>query len=377
MTKPIRWGILGAGHVAQGFASGLKMLPDANLAAVASRTLTNAQAFAGRYSAGRVHTTALDLARDPNIDVVYVATPHHRHAEDSILCLEHGKAVLCEKPFTLNAAQAREVVQTARRHNLFCMEAMWMRFIPAIRKAKELVESGAIGQIRMLSADFCVANSVDPRNRQFDPAQGGGALLDLGVYPLALASLFLGPPERLDCQAAIGSTGVDEQSAVLLGYAGSKMAVLSASLRTQGSNQALIMGSKGSILIEAPLYCPSRLTISSFREAAFAERGNTSLKGQLASRVREFPAMRTIVAAAKPLALTLLGRGKRTISLPISGNGYNYQAAEVMRRLRADETESPLMPLDESLQIVELMDRIRAEWGLQYPGEGVRLASRP
>lgn len=371
MTKLIRWGILGSGQVARGFAAGLKAVPGTELAAVASRDPKNAKAFAAQYNATRAHATYADLVRDPNVDVIYVATPHQRHLEDCLLCLDHNKAVLCEKPFTVNAQQAREVIAAARRHRLFCMEAMWMRFIPAIRKAKALVESGAIGEVRYLNADFGVPNQFDPRSRFFDPQQGGGALLDLGVYPLSLAYMLLGAPESVVSQAALGKTGVDDQSAILLGYKGGQLAVLSASLRTLTPQAAVITGSKGSITINPPFYCPTSLTLTSFVEYAPPSKGSAGAGGGLISKVSEHPLLGKAYRAARKVAKQVL-RPTRTFKLPLQGNGYTYEAAEVTRCLRTGELESPIMPLDESLQIMETMDRVRASWGLRYPAEEAR-----
>lgn len=369
MPMPIRWGILGAGQVARGFAQGLRALPDARLVAVASRTAANAQSFARRYGVPQVHSSFADLVRDPQVDVVYVATPHHRHMEDCLLCLEHGKAVLCEKPFTVNARQARAVIDAARRQKRFCMEAMWMRFTPAVRKAHELVARGAIGELRMLQADFGVANQFDPNSRLFDPRLAGGALLDLGVYPLSLAVMLLGIPEHITTQAAIGMSGVDDQAAIVLGYPHGQLAVLSTSLRTFSPTEAVIMGSRGAIRIHGPLYCPRRLTISTFSEVPAASIQNGNANGRLISALKDRPLLRGVAARAKNVVLPLLGRGGRTINLPVTGNGYNYEAAEVMRCLRAGELESPLLPLDESYRIMELMDHIRSAWGLYYPEE--------
>lgn len=369
MTKPIRWGVLGSGAIAHGFVQGLRVLPDARVVAVASRSVSNAKAFAQTHAIPVAHTNYSELVRNPEVDVVYVATPHDRHAEDCLLALEHGKAVLCEKPFTINAQQARTVIEAARRHKVFCMEAMWMRFIPAIRKAHDLVQSGAIGEVRLLSADFAVANQFDPRSRFFARELGGGALLDLGVYPLALASLILGQPSAIATQAALGTTGVDDQSAVVLSYPAGRLAVIYASLRVWSPQEAVIMGSHGRIRIHAPFYCPSKLSLIKLDEARATPRGQQSAKQRLRNVVRDLPVLRKLVQPLKSLLLPLVGRGEQVLKFPLTGNGYNYQAAEVMRCLRAGLPESPLMPLDESLRIMETMDRIRAVWGLHYPGE--------
>ncbi|MFV9503970.1 MAG: Gfo/Idh/MocA family protein [Oscillochloridaceae bacterium umkhey_bin13] len=369
MSKPVRWGILGTGAIAHGFAQGLRVVPDARLAAVASRSAANARAFAQQYGNPRAHASYAELVRDPEVDIIYVATPHHRHAEDCLLVIEHGKAVLCEKPFAVNAQQTRMVIEAARRKQVFCMEAMWMRFIPAIRKAHALVSSGAIGEVRMLSADFGVNHQFNPQSRFFDPHLAGGALLDLGVYPIALASLILGDPQQITTQAARGSTGVDDQSAVILSYPGGKLAVLSASLRTWSPQEAVIMGSKGRIHIQAPFYRPSRLTLIRQAEVPSSTGGQPSSGRQLQARLERIPLLGGLVEPAKGVLKQALGRGKRVLKLPLTGNGYNYEASEAMRCLRAGLIESPLMPLDETLRIMETLDQVRASWGLRYPGE--------
>jgi predicted dehydrogenase len=371
MIRPIRWGILGSGAVAHGFAEGLRALPDAQLVAVASGTLANAQRFAQRFSVPRVHQTYADLARDPSLDVIYVATPHQRHLEDGLLCIEHGKPVLCEKPFTVNARQARELVGAARRHRVFCMEAMWMRCIPAVRKLAELIADGAIGDLHMIQASFGVASAFDPRKRQFDPHQAGGSLLDLGVYPVSLAFLVLGAPERVISSATIGASGVDEQAAIVFSYPEGQLAVLSTSLRSWASQEAVIMGSKGRIRVHAPFYCPSTLTLTlaDAGEQSAAPGGGMGAKDRLIAQIKGNRRLRPLARKGRELFMRLAGRSPQTIKLPLQGNGYNYEAGEVMCCLRAGLLESPLVPLDETVRIVETMDAIRAQWPLTYPVE--------
>ncbi len=368
MTKPIRWGILGAGNIARAFAEGLKALPDAELTAVASRTQATGREFAKQINVRKVYTGYNELVRDPNVDVIYVATPHQRHFDDCTLVLEAGKPVLCEKPFTVNAKQARALVDLARRKDLFLMEAMWMRCMPLIRKVKELVDSGAIGDIRMLTAEFSVPTHYDPQNRFFDPKQGGGALLDRGVYTLALASLLMGEPVGISGEAAIGPTGVDEQSAMVLRYAGGRMAVLSAGMRTYSSNSAAVMGTRGRIVLHEPFYAPQRISISTFGEPQPASKAAPSIKQKMTGGIKKNPLVRRAMPVLRQYLLPLL-RKSSDISQPLVGNGYNYEAAEVMRCLRAGERESPMVPLNESVRVMEQMDTLRAAWGLKYPGE--------
>lgn len=357
MSRVVRWGILGAGRVAREFARGLRALPDAELAAVASRTAGTAETFARELGPVRVYPDYEALVRDPSLDVVYVATPNHRHVADAELCLTHGKPVLCEKPFALDAAGAREIVRAARAAGLFCMEAMWMRCIPLVQRVRALVADGAIGEVQLLVADFGVPTPFDPRSRFFDPAQGGGALLDRGVYLVSLASMLLGAPTLVTSQAVIGPTGVDEQLATVLGYAGGRQAVLTASLRGASSNEAMIVGSGGMIRVEAPVYCPRRVTISAVAESCAGTDGSAGWRQRLRARARRSPLARRLYARVRPLL-----DGRRTIVQEIRGNGYNYEAAEVMRCLRAGALESAVMPLDETIRIMETLDEIRARW---------------
>ncbi len=327
MRQAIRWGILGTGNIAHQFAQGLAHAGDATLVAVGSRDSRTAKAFADSFGIPRRHASYEALARDPDIDVVYVSTPHPMHRDNSILLLEQGKAVLCEKPFTINAEQAQEVIDLARRRGVFLMEAMWTRYIPAVVRARQLIAEGAIGEIRMVQADFGFRAPLNPHSRLFDKALGGGALLDVGIYPLSLASMVLGPsPQEIVSTAELGKTGVDEQSAVLLKYAGGQIALCSCAVRTNTRIEATFMGTEGSIRLHSPFFKSSELTI-------------------------------------------IRGEQQENIALPLRGNGYNYEADEVGRCLRAGAVESPTMPLDETLALMRLMDRIRAQWGLRYPGE--------
>lgn len=325
MTSVTRWGILGTGNIARQFAKGLQSLPDAELAAVGSRTQEGAATFAETFG-GRAHGSYEALAADPDIDAVYISTPHTLHAENSILCLENGKAVLCEKPFTLNAGEAQRVVDTARAEGLFLMEAMWTRFFPLAASLRELVREGRIGDVKLLHADFGFRGVVDPEHRLFNLALGGGALLDLGVYPVSLASFLLGTPTEVSSHAYLGETGVDEQNAVASKHAGGALALLSSTLRATTPQEALIMGSEGTIRVHAPWWQPTRLTVTD-------------------------------------------GTGDEELSSPLPHNGYAYEAAEVGRCLQEGVLASPIMPWDETLDIMKTLDSCRAAWGLRYPGE--------
>ena len=327
MTNTLRWGIIGTGNIARKFATGLAALPDAELVAVGSRTQETADAFGAQFNIPHRHAGYEALALDPQVDAVYIATPHSLHRENSLLCLAAGKAVLCEKPFTINAAEAGEVIDFARQKGCFLMEAMWTRYLPLMVKVRALLAENALGDVRMLAADFGFGSRFNPQSRLYNPELGGGALLDVGVYPVSLASMIFGPPARIASLAHLGQTGVDEQAAIILGYAGGQIAIASTSIQTTTPQEAVIMGTEGRIKIHAPWWAPTKLTLS------------------------------------RP------GAADEVIERPFQGNGYNYEAAEVARCLRAGKLESETMPLDETLAVMKTMDEARAQWGLKYPLE--------
>ncbi|MGI0488078.1 Gfo/Idh/MocA family protein [Pantanalinema rosaneae CENA516] len=364
MPKPIRWGILGTGFISGQFAQGLQLLPDAELRAIGSRTQTAAQEFARCFNVPRTYSRYEELVKDPDIDVVYVGTPHHRHQADCLMCLEAGKAVVCEKPFMLNAQEAREVIELARAKQLFCMEAMWMRFMPLIQQVQTLINSGEIGTTRLLTADFGTAMAYDPKSRFFNLELGGGALLDRGVYLLSLAIRLFGTPESVVSQATIGETGVDEQSAIVLKFPQGQLATLSCSLRSYSTNEAVIVGDRGKIVIHEPFYRPHRISVMQSPEPVALTTGMVHFKPGLKQKLKQHPLVQRFKGLLMPLV-----RKSTTIVEPIAGNGFGYEAAEVMRCLRNGELESPLMPLDETLRIMETMDLIRSQWKLKYPQE--------
>ena len=327
MKEKIRWGILGPGRISGKFAACLTEAEGAELAAVGSRNLERAEKFASEFGFTRAHGSYEALAADDGIDAVYIGTPHSFHREHTILCLRAGRHVLVEKPLAINASEAADMIAAARDEKRALMEAMWMRFMPSIVKVREMVADGAVGEIRSITADFGFRAEFDPENRVFDPALGGGALLDVGIYPLSLAHMLLGEPETVVGSAHIGETGVDEESTAILGYSGSRQAVLKMSVRIETPCEATILGSEGSIRIPTKWWRSSRITVSQE------------------------------------------GRGERTIDLPTAENGFIYQAEEFMDLIRGKRLESDVISLDESLSIMRTMDRIRERWGLKYPME--------
>ncbi len=323
--KTIGWGVLGPGAIAALFAQDLEGAPGARLAAVGSRSADKARAFAERFQAERSYGSYEELAGDPAVDVVYVATPHPFHKEHTLLCLEHGKAVLCEKPMAVNEQEAREMAACARDKDLFLMEAMWTRFLPVMKDVRDWLRDGRIGDIRLLTASFGFRAGWEPEQRCLDPRLAGGALLDVGVYVAALASMvFGGPPSSIKAAAHLGETGVDEQAAMILGYEKGALALLSCAVRTQTCQEARIYGTEG--LIHIPEFWGA------------------------ASATLEVPGKEPLRSAGD--------------------SGYQYEALEVMSCLRAGKKESPLMPLDESLAIMRTLDEARDCIGLAYPMEG-------
>jgi predicted dehydrogenase len=327
MVEPIRWGILGTGWIANEFALGLKQLPDAELVAVGSRTRKSAQRFAEQHAVPHRHASYQALASDPDVDVLYVATPNPLHKEHAVLCLESGKPVLCEKPFALNAREAEEIIQAARDAKLFLMEAMWSRFFPLMARLRQLLAEGAIGDVQVLVADLSLRFDFDPADRRYALDLGGGALLDLGVYLVSFASMIMGSPAEITSLAHLGETGVDEQAGIVLRYDQGQLSTLYTSIRMDSPLEAVLMGTKGQIRLHPWWIRPSKLTLS-------LSSGETT-----------------------------------TVEMPYEGNGYQFEAAEVMACLRANKLESDLMPLDETLSIIQTLDVIRAQWGLIYPTE--------
>jgi predicted dehydrogenase len=328
MSKPVRWGILGCGNIARKFALGLTTAKDSVLAATGSRSREKAEALADEYEAPRRHDSYEALAADPDVDAIYVATPHPMHRAHSLLCLEHGKPVLCEKPFTVNATEAREVIQTAGRRGVFLMEAQWTRFLPTIVLLRKLIADGVLGEIRMVLADFGFRSAWNPERRLLNPELAGGGLLDVGTYPISLANMvFGGPPAEITAQAHIGETGVDEQLVATGSWEGGGLAALSCGVRTRTPQEATIMGTEGFVRLASPWW----------RNAG--------------------------------IFLHRSGQDPEELNAPLQGNGYNYEAEEVARCLASGLLESEGMSHTDTVGIMETMDRIRSAIGLSYPME--------
>ncbi len=324
--KKFGWGFIGAGAIANRFMAGLMQVPDAYLAAVSSRTYERAERFAGKYNA-KVYKSTEELIADEDADIVYVATPHTVHRENTLMAIEMGKPVLCEKPMAPNAKMVTEMVQAARKKRVYLMEAMWTRFFPAMKKVREWLDEGRIGKVQFVTADFGYYEEEDSSKIIFDPNTAGGSLLDVGIYPIAFAFMVFGKkPNRITGLADMASTGVDAAMGCTLGFEGGGLALLYSAMNAETPQVAEIIGQKGRIVIpqfwsprEAHLYIGGEL-IESF-------------KGDH------------------------------------EGEGYQFEIAAVQEDIRNGRLENELMPLDESIAIAEVMDELRSQWGLVYPFE--------
>ncbi|HEX3649048.1 MAG TPA: Gfo/Idh/MocA family oxidoreductase [Pseudonocardiaceae bacterium] len=312
----LRWGILGTGGIAHTFAADLRLTDTGEIVAVGSRTAESAREFADEHGVPNRHASYADLVADPDVDVVYVATPHPLHHDNALLALRAGKHVLVEKPFTMNAAEARDVVRVARETGLFCMEAMWTRFLPHVAVIRDWLAAGVLGDVVTVTADHGQWFAEDPDFRLFAPELGGGALLDLGVYPVSFASMVLGPPSRIVALADPAFTGVDGQTSMVFGYDSGAQAVLTCTLRAKSPTRAAIMGTTARIEVDGDFYAPAGVSL-------------ISRDGDV-SRVESVH----------------------------EGRGLRHQADEVARCLAAGEVESPLLPLDETISVLATMDAV-------------------
>lgn len=321
--RPIRWGFLGTGGIAASMAADLHH-GNNMLYAVAARDADRAAAFAARFDASHSHGDYRSVVEDPDVDIVYIATTHPFHRDQALMAIDAGKHVLIEKPLTLNAAHAREVLTAARDKGVFAMEAVWMRANPLILKAQELVAQGVIGDVVAVHADFSIEVQFDPAHRLFDLDNGGGALLDLGVYPMHFAWLFLGRPDTQQVLGTLSPTGSDATVALQWGYDAGATAQLRCATTASTPGRATIAGTAGSISVEPWFLNPRRLVV-------------TTSEGE--SRVD----------------------GDET--------AYGPQIEEVERCLRAGLLESPRVPHADTIAILELIDQARADLGVRYPGE--------
>jgi predicted dehydrogenase len=323
----LRWGILATGGIAHAFASDLRTA-GLDIAAVGSRSAGSGERFAAEFGISRAHSSYEDLVADPDVDIVYISTPHPMHAENAIHALEHGKHVLVEKPFTLNEAEAAAVRDVAARKGLLAMEAMWTRYLPHMIRIRELVKGGALGDLRAVLTDHTQRISNDPGHRLNAIELGGGALLDLGIYPISFTWDLLGAPATVKASATIGPTQVDGEVATIFTYASGAVATTLSASHSVGPNTAHLVGTEARIDIDQVWYTPT-----SFRL--------TAPDGTVLERFES----------------------------RIEGRGMQYQAIAAEQYVLAGRSDSALLPIDETVAIMGTLDEVRRQIGLVYPGE--------
>jgi predicted dehydrogenase len=328
MAEHLRWGILGTGWVARQMTGDLAV-HGSPLVAIGSRSQEKADAYAAEFGIPKAYGSYTDLVADPDIDIVYIATPHPSHAGDAMLALNAGKHVLVEKPFTINAREAQAVADLARERGLVVLEAMWTRWMPHMIRIRQLIADGALGEVRTIIVDHTQKLPTDPAHRLQDPALGGGALLDLGIYPVSFAWDVFGQPTTIAAISSPTATGVDRQTAILLGYPEGQQAVLQAASDTQGPNTAVILGTDARIEIAPVWYRPTTFQV---------------------------------IAPDDSVIETFDGTGP--------GRGMQYQAAALETVIASGELEGPILPPSQSVAIMKTMDDIRAQISLSYPSEG-------
>lgn len=326
MKDTINWGIIAPGRIAHKFAHDLRMAEGARLHAVASRSEERARAFAGQYGARHAYGSYKEILTCPDLDIVYIASPHSGHCEHTLMCLEQKIPVLCEKPLAVNAVQVRRMVEASRANDTFLMEAIWTRFIPMFEEALRLLGEGVIGPLKSVRADFGFRGDNPPKHRLFEPSLGGGSLLDVGIYPAFLATLLLGKPSKVNAIAALSRSGVDESCSMLFGYPDRQLAILDSSVVMETNTDALLYGENGTMHLHSRFHEPTSLSI------------------------------------------TFYDKPSEHISIPFTGNGYYHEIMEVGECLRQGKKESEKLPLDFSLTLMEVLDWVRAEAGIHYPG---------
>jgi predicted dehydrogenase len=327
MNKKIHWGIIGIGRIAEKFASDLATVENATLAAVASTSLERAEAFATKHQAEFAYGSYEELFDTPHLDAVYIATPHTSHAKCTILCLNKGVAVLCEKPFAMNEEEVQSMINLAHEKKTFLMEALWTRFLPSTKKVLELIESGIIGDIKTLNADFGFIPPFFPERRVLNPDFGGGAFLDIGLYPAFLALLILGYPTTILAASTKGPTDVDETTSFIYQYGNKAIANLSCTFGANTETEAVIYGTLGQINIKRKFH------------------------------------------ESKELSYKLINGKEETFQFPRETFGYNFEIEEVNDCLRKGKLESDLWPLSESLKFIQLLDKTREKAGIVYSAD--------
>ena len=322
-----RWGILGTGGIASTFAQDLKLAQGHSVVAVGSRTLSKAQAFVQKISDASAYGSYEELVNAQHVDAIYVASPHPMHEAHTLMALAAGKPVLCEKPFAITANQAQSLFEAAKRNNVALLEAMWTRYLPHMKVVREILGSGVLGAVQTVEADHGQRLADQNIQRLVDPGLGGGALLDLGIYPVSFAHLILGAPVSITTRAAMTDTGVDAQTSTILEYANGAQAILNTTMIAQTPCRAVVSGLLGRLEIDRTFYAPTAMRVVLF-DGTITEYPNTYV-----------------------------------------GHGLREQAIEMARIVRAGLLESPLMPWRESLDVMRTMDEMRRQIGLVYPFE--------
>ena len=327
-APPLRWGVIAPGGIAHAMATALRARTRQQVHAVGSRSLERAESFARDFGAHAAYGSYEELVADPDVDAVYVASPHSEHHEHALLAIRAGKHVLVEKAFTRNHREALEVVQTARGTGVFAMEAMWTRFLPHIDVVRQVLETGLLGNVHTVLADHGQPLHPGGPRRLSDPDLAGGALLDLGIYPLSFASFVLGELASVTAAGSLTQLGVDAQESITVANDAGALGVLATSMLAKSPTTAAICGTRGRLELDGEFYQPTTVRL-------VAPDG-------------------TVVDTCRPDEVE---------------HGLHFEAVEVARRVAAGERESPLMPLDETLRIMAVMDEVRAQLGVRYPGE--------
>jgi predicted dehydrogenase len=331
--KTIKWGIIGCGNIANNFAQSLSTLDDGELLAVGSKTPGKAEALAKKFSVEKCYTSYEKLLLDQEVDVVYVATTHNFHYENVLQCLNHGKHVLCEKVFTMNSRQANHLRNVARSKKLFVMEAMWTRFLPATKEINKIISEGIIGDVKFLEAEFSFKAEMNPKGRFYNIDLAGGSLMDQGIYPISYASMiFKKQPNGIKTNVCMAPTGVDERGSHIFEYEDGKAAFITTSISYYRRDDALIAGTKGHIEVPGFLFA------------------------------KEFSVK--------------VGDKEIEYKIPFTSTGKGYEAQEVMDCIRAGKIQSDIMPIDETVELMETIDSIRNQWGLKYPDEMEKSAAQ-
>jgi len=323
--KTYNWGIIGTGYIAQTLAEALAFVPQARLHAVGSRNMETAHDFAAKYNC-KGYGSYEEVANDPEVDIICIATPHNLHCQNTLMCIDKGKHVLCEKPLAVNSGEVDMMINAAREKGVFLMEALWTRFNPRIIAAKEVLDSKQLGDIKLLKADFGLRIPATENSRHHNKSLIGGSVMDLGIYPLFLAQLFMGKPKTITATAGIGPTGVDTNCAVTLGYEGDALAVIYSSILAHTDCKASVYCENGDLLFAKWVHVPEKVTIAPLNETP------------------------------------------KILNVETEGNCYNYEVVEVMKCIAEGKLQSEMWSWNDSKLLIETLDEVRKQIGVVYDG---------